>query len=110
MGSHNVNMDEAGREVITLSGVFGLEDASSLAQTLADALKRPAEDILLSVDGVEQGGAPFFQLLFALCRQARLDGKRVTLAHPLSTGLSRQAEQLGISKQDFDAHFTSEAI
>lgn len=110
MGSHSMVMDNAGRAVVTLSGAFGLGDAPSLAQAFTEALDRSSEEVVLSLDAVEQCGVLFFQLLFALNKQAHHDGKRVGLAQPLPGGMRHDAEQLGISQKDFDAFLLSEAI
>ena len=117
MESHSTNtafqnmvMDASGRALVTLAGAFGLEEAATLAQTFTEALGRSSGEIVLSLASVERCGVPFFQLLFALCKQAGHDGKRVRLAQPLSEGVLRDARQLGITQKDFEAYLLSEAI
>ena len=110
MGTHSMEMDSAGRVVVTLAGTFGLADAPPLAQTLAEALEHSSEAVVLSPGAVEQCGVIFFQMLFALAKQASRDGKRVVLARPFPEGLRRDAEQLGISHKDLDAFILSEAL
>ncbi len=108
--SQNMAMDVSGQAVVTLAGSFGMEEAATLAQTLTEALDRSSEEVVLSLASVERCGVPFFQLLFALCKQAGHDGKRVRLAQPLSEGVLRDARQLGITQKDFEAYLPSEAI
>ncbi|WP_243363916.1 STAS domain-containing protein [Fundidesulfovibrio terrae] len=95
-------------QVLALSGEYGIGEISSLRQEFSDSLESTAQELRLDLAGVEKGGLLFFQLLFSLAAQARLDGKRIALDLPLPEPLRQAAGELGLTQRDFEQAFSYE--
>jgi anti-anti-sigma regulatory factor len=94
--------------VLALSGEYGIAEISSLRQEVADALDAARSELRLDLSGVEKAGLLFFQLLFSLGAQARLDAKKITLDLPLPEPLRQAAGELGLTRRDFEQAFSQE--
>ncbi len=103
------DMNAAGQEnpAFNPSGSYGLAEASDLKEQMLDALARCGGTLVVDLSGVESADLTFFQLLFALSAQARLDGKKIVLGAPLPEPLRRAAGELGIAQRDFEQAFSS---
>jgi len=108
MGTQAQQVDAQGRVSLELSGGFSLGDATDLKQALVQALDASSGVLVLDVSQVEAADLTFFQLLFGLAAQARIDGKAVALKGGLHTACSRTAGEMGITQQDFDQAFAPE--
>ena len=108
MGSTRQFLDNEGCVALELSGDFGLSDAAELKQALSDALDASTGLLILDISQVEEASLTFFQLLFGLAAQARLDGKAVTRSGSLHPACSGAAAAMGITQQDFDQAFAPE--
>lgn len=104
-----ITTDSAGEGLtaVRASGLFDLSCAAEARAALAEALESAAAGLVLDLGGVEGADLTFFQLLFALCLQARLDGKRIVMDTPLPEPLRRAAENMGFSQRDFHQAFCS---
>lgn len=89
------------------SGEFGLAEAAGLKEAMLEALAGCEGSLTLDLTGVESGDLTFFQLLFSLASQARIQGKRIVLGAPLPEPLRRAAGELGIAQRDFEQAFFS---
>lgn len=107
MGIQQISTPAKGKTVLSLSGEYSISEAGELKQDMAKALDKAKSVLHLDVDGVERADMLFFQLLFALASQARLDGKNVALDLPLPEPLRLAAEGLGLDQHDFEQTFTS---
>lgn len=108
MGSTLQHVDAEGRVALELSGSFGLADAEELKQALSGALDASTGLLVLDMAQVEAANLTFFQLLFGLAAQARLDGKAVARRGGLHPACSGAAAEMGITQQDFDQAFAPE--
>lgn len=108
MGTQRINSLDEGRTALSLSGEYGLADAVQLGQDMLRALDDSARMLELDMGGVERADLSFFQLLFSLAAQARLDGKCVVLELPLPEPLRQAAGELGLTQRDFEQAFNLE--
>ena len=106
MKIRKISAEESGAETLALSGEFSLTDANELKDAMIEALESSADALHLDLSEVTQAGLTFFQLLFALASQAKLDGKRAVLEVPLPEPLRRAAGELGLAQRDFDQAFS----
>jgi len=110
MGSFFLDSGQPGRVRLVCSGEFSLADAQELKQAMVGALNDADADLTLDLQDVAGVDLTFFQLLFALSAQARLDGKRVVLDTSIPDALCRRAEALGIARRDFEHVFHNEEV
>lgn len=110
MGAFYLDSGQPGRVRLVCSGEFSLADGAELKQAMVGALSDADADLTLDLQGVAGGDLTFFQLLFALSVQARLDGKRVVLDTSIPDALCRRAEELGIARRDFEHVFHNEEV
>jgi len=105
MNIQNAETGQSGSSRLVLSGEYAFAEAAGLRQAMIEALDACPGELLLDLGAVERGDLTFFQLLFALASQARLDGKRVLLDAPLSEPLRRAAGELGFAHRDMEQAF-----
>nr|WP_272881734.1 STAS domain-containing protein [Fundidesulfovibrio soli] len=98
-------VDAEGRVTLELAGGFSLGDSAELKQALSDALNASTGRLFLDMSQVDAASLTFFQLLFGLAAQARLDGKAVAISGGLHPACSGAAAEMGITQQDFDQAF-----
>lgn len=111
MGACEVTDIEPGVVVgLSFSGVFGIEDAEELKKSLESAVGRCALEYRLSFHGFEGAGVLFFQLLFALAKQVRNEGRCVALPHTLPPVVLQEAARIGIDRKDFESTFVCEVL
>jgi ABC-type transporter Mla MlaB component len=105
MNIKKVPAGESGRAHLVLFGEYTFADATEVKQALVEALDVNASEVRLDLAGMERADLTFFQLLFALASQARLEDKRVVLNAPLPEPLRRAAGGLGFSQHDLEQAF-----
>lgn len=110
MGAFFLDSGQAGSIRLVCSGGFSLEDAQGLKQAMVGALNDSDTALALDLQDVSDADLTFFQLLFALSAQARLDGKSVVLDTSMPDSLCRKAEELGIARRDFEHVFHNEEV
>lgn len=110
MGAFFLDSGQSGRIRLVCSGGFSLEDAQGLKQAMVGALNNSDAALALDLQDVSDADLTFFQLLFALSAQARLDGKSVVLDTSMPDSLCRKAEELGIARRDFEHVFHNEEV
>lgn len=96
--------------VLALRDDCGLASAESLKQEMLRALAAGSGGVRLDLCAVTGADVIFFQLLFSLAAQARLEGKKVELDLPLQGPLAQAAGELGFSRHDFERTFSSGAM
>ncbi|MFP5223391.1 MAG: STAS domain-containing protein [Acidobacteriota bacterium] len=110
MGEFHLDTGQSGRVCLVFSGEFSLADAPALKQALVGALGDSDPVLALNLQDMDNADLTFFQLLFALSSQARLDGKRVVLDTSMPDSLYRRAEELGFARRDFEHVFHNEEV
>jgi len=110
MGAFFLDSGQPGRIRLVCSGGFSLADAQGLKQAMVGALNDSEASLALDLQDVADVDLTFFQLLFALSAQARLDGKSVVLDTSMPDALCRRAEELGIARRDFEHVFHNEEV
>lgn len=95
---------------VNFSGAFGIEDAETLKQSLESAAGRCSLEYRLSFHGFEGAGVLFFQLLFALAKQIRGEGRCAALPQTLPPVLLQEAARIGIDRKDFESSFACEVL
>jgi ABC-type transporter Mla MlaB component len=110
MGSFQLDNGQPDRSVLSLSGAFALSDALTLKEAMESALGQCGGVLALRLEEVSEADLTFFQLLFALSAQARLDGKSVVLASSLPDSLVTKAEAIGFSRRDIEHVFQNEGV
>ncbi|GAB6035644.1 hypothetical protein JCM15519_02030 [Fundidesulfovibrio butyratiphilus] len=111
MGVCEVTEIEPGVVVgLSFSGTFGIEDAEALKQSLEAAIGRCSLEYRLSFHGLEGADVLFFQVLFALAKQVRNEGRCVALPQTLPPVLLQEAARIGIDRKDFESSFVCEVL
>jgi anti-anti-sigma regulatory factor len=105
MNIEKLSSEEPGRVHVILSGEYAFADAPRVKEALVESLDTKESEIRLDLAGMERADLTFYQLLFALASQARLEGKRIVLTAPLPEPLRRAAGELGFSRHDLEQAF-----
>lgn len=99
---------QGGQGLFRLEGEYGLARAAELQAGFRAALEGCEKELELDVASLDGADITFYQLLFSLAAQAKLDGKIVRLKGPIKAQCYNRAASLGITQHDFDQAFASQ--